>query len=179
MDITSVIGNNSWEFYDHTMMGTKWNRWHTLKFHGWPRKTIGPLYMYIYMLHTLKFHGWPRKTIGPLYRYKYIYMLHQALCVISNPLVNSNRSYSPKTLNSDQNLRFLYHVTLKFDGWSCKTIGHLFCATSVFVHHYIAISEIKLDLRSGNAQIGTKLVLISNTLTFDLDILHGHHFCQW
>ena len=33
-------------------------------------------------------------------------MLFQALCIISYPLVNSNLSYSPETLNSGQNLRF-------------------------------------------------------------------------
>ena len=29
-------------------------------------------------------------------------MLHQALCIISNPSVESNLSYSPETLNSGQ-----------------------------------------------------------------------------
>ena len=38
---------------------------------------------------------------------------------------------------------FLSHVTLKFDGWPWKTIGHLFYATSSFLHHLIAISELK------------------------------------
>ena len=33
-------------------------------------------------------------------------ILHQALCIISKPLVNSNWSYSPATLNSGKNLRF-------------------------------------------------------------------------
>ena len=33
-------------------------------------------------------------------------MLLQALCIISYPLVNSNLSYSPETLNSGQNRRF-------------------------------------------------------------------------
>ena len=33
-------------------------------------------------------------------------MLLQALCIISYPLVNSNLSYSPETLNSGQNQRF-------------------------------------------------------------------------
>ena len=42
---------------------------------------------------------------------------HQALSIISNPLVNLNRSYSPETLNSGHNWWFfLCHVTLKFDG---------------------------------------------------------------
>ena len=47
---------------------------------------------------------------------------------------------------------FLSGVTLKFDGWPWKTIGHLFYATSSFVHHLVAIGEFKLELQSGNAQ---------------------------
>ena len=46
---------------------------------------------------------------------------------------------------------FFSHVTLKFDGWPLKTIGHLFYATSNFVHHFVAIDELKLELHSGNA----------------------------
>ena len=46
----------------------------------------------------------------------------------------------------------LSHVTLKFDGWPWKTIGHLFFAVSSFVQHFIAIGEFKLELQSGNAQ---------------------------
>ena len=48
----------------------------------------------------------------------------------------------------------LYRVTLKFDGWPWKTIGHLSFAVSSFVQHFIAIGEFKLELRSGNAQFG-------------------------
>ena len=51
---------------------------------------------------------------------------------------------------------FLSCVTLKFDGWPWKTIGHLFYATLSFVHHFRAISEFKLELQSGNAQFGSK-----------------------
>ena len=50
----------------------------------------------------------------------------------------------------------LSRVTLKFDGWPCKTIGHLFYVASSFMHHFIAISEFKLKLQSGNAQFGSK-----------------------
>ena len=42
-------------------------------------------------------------------------------------------------------------MTLKFDGWPCKTIGHLFYATSSFVQHFVAIGEFKLELQSGKA----------------------------
>ena len=137
-------------------------------------------------------------------------MLLQALCSISYPLVNSNLSYSPETLNPGQKRRlfepcdleilrmtlknnrasllcyfklcvsfrthwriqigvtvlkrpiwvkfddFYIRATLKFDGWPCKTIGHLFYATSSFVHHFIPIGEFKFELQSGNAQFGSK-----------------------
>ena len=45
----------------------------------------------------------------------------------------------------------LYRVTLKFDGWPWKTIGHLSFAVSSFVQHFIATGEFKLELQSGNA----------------------------
>ena len=51
---------------------------------------------------------------------------------------------------------FLSCVTLKFDGWPWKTIGHLFYATPSFVHHFKSIGEFKLELQSGNAQFGSK-----------------------
>ena len=51
---------------------------------------------------------------------------------------------------------FFSRVTLKFDGWPSKTIGHLFYATSSLVHHFVAIGEFRLELQSGNAQSGSK-----------------------
>ena len=51
---------------------------------------------------------------------------------------------------------FLSRVTLKFDGWPWKTIGHIFYVASSFVHHFIAIDELKLKFQSGNAQFGSK-----------------------
>ena len=63
---------------------------------------------------------------------------------------------------------FLSGATLKFDRWPWKKIGHLFYATSSFVHHFIAIDEFYLELQLRNAQIRAKFVLTSVTLTFDL-----------
>ena len=48
----------------------------------------------------------------------------------------------------------LYRVTLKFDGWPWKTIGHLSFAVSSFVQHFIAIGEFKLELQSGTPILG-------------------------
>ena len=46
---------------------------------------------------------------------------------------------------------FSARVTLKFDGWPQKTIGHLFYATLIFLHHFVAIGEFKLELQSWKA----------------------------
>ena len=53
----------------------------------------------------------------------------------------------------------LSRVTLKFDEWPWKTIGHLFYVASSFLHHFIAIGDFKLKLQSGNAQFGSNATL--------------------
>ena len=155
-----------------------------------------------------------------------IYIIHHfILCIISNPLVNSNWSYSPEMLNSGRNWRyfilcdleiwwmtleknrvpllyriklcasfqshrwsqtsvtvrkrpirvkignFLSRVTLKFNGWPWKTIGHLSYAPSSFVHHFLAIGEFKLELQPGNAQFGSKSTIF---YLCDLEIWRVH-----
>ena len=67
---------------------------------------------------------------------------------------------------------FSAHVTLKFDGWPRKKIGHLFYTTSSFVHHLKSISEFKLELQSRNAQFGSKSIFWAAwpcNLTYDLE----------
>ena len=51
---------------------------------------------------------------------------------------------------------YLSRVTLKFDRWPWKTIGHLSDATSSFLHHFRALGHFKLELLSGNAKFGSK-----------------------
>ena len=46
-------------------------------------------------------------------------------------------------------------MTLKFDGWPRKAIGHLFCTTSSFVRHFKPIGEFKLELQSRNTRFGS------------------------
>ena len=48
---------------------------------------------------------------------------------------------------------------MKFNEWPCKTIGHLFYATSSFMQHFVAIGEFKLELQSGNAQSGSNTTI--------------------
>ena len=149
-------------------------------------------------------------------------ILHQALCIISDPSVNSNWSYSLEILNLGQIQRFLEpcdleiwrmtlknnrapllcyfklcasfrshwwiqtgdtvrkrpiwakidkffsRVTLQFDVWPWKTIGHRFYATSSFVHHFVAIGEFKLELQSGQAQSGSNLTIFSAVWPWNL-----------
>ena len=68
---------------------------------------------------------------------------------------------------------FKSRVTLKFDVWPWKTIGHLFYATSSFVHHFVAIGEFKLELQSGNAQFGSKSTILLAVwpcnMTYDIE----------
>ena len=49
---------------------------------------------------------------------------------------------------------YLSRATMNFNGWPWKTIGHLSCAASSFVHHFIAIGEFEMELQSWNAQFG-------------------------
>ena len=111
-----------------------------------------PLLCYFKLCAAFRSHWWIQ--IGVTVRKHPI--LHQALCIISNPSVNLNWSYTPEKLNSGRLGDFLSLVTLKFDGWPWKTIGHLFYTTSSFVHHFKSIGELKLKLPSRNAQFGSK-----------------------
>ena len=72
---------------------------------------------------------------------------------------------------------FLSRVTLKFDVSPWKTIGHLFYATLSFVHHFVAIGDLKLELHSGNAQFGSNSTIFRAVwpcnLTYDLEKQQG------
>ena len=51
--------------------------------------------------------------------------------------MNSNWSYSPETSNLGQIRRFLEPCALEIGRMTLKKIGHLFYATSSFVHHFV------------------------------------------
>ena len=140
---------------------------------------------------TLKFDGWPWKTIGHLFSAVSSFVQHFiAIGEFKLELQSGNAQFEsnstiframwpwnlPMTLNK-ANLRdliaatglvisnwiqivnFSARVTVKFDGWPCKTIGHLFYATSSFVHLFVPIGEFKLKLQSGNAQSGSNWMI--------------------
>ena len=98
---------------------------------------------------TLKFDAWPPKIIRHVFYTTSSFVYHRI------SINEFNWSYSPETPNLCQIRRFFSCVTLQFDGWPWKTIGQLFYATSSFVHHFVAIGELKLELQSGNAQFGS------------------------
>ena len=54
-----------------------------------------------------------------------------------------------------------------------KTIGHLFYATSSFLHHCVAIGEFKLELQSGNAQSGSNLTIFRAVWCWNLTDDHA------
>ena len=113
---------------------------------------------------TLKFDGWPWKTI------EHIYKLCQVLCIIKTHWwIQTGVQYSPETLNLGQNWRcfFLSRVTFKFDGWPWKTIWHLFYTMSSSMHDLKTIGEFKLELQSRNSQFGSKLIFF---IPCDLEI---------
>ena len=124
----------------------------TLKFDGWsPWKTIGHLFFLSHV--TLKFDGWPWKTIANfLYATSSFVHLFVGIHEFKLKLVWKH-SIQVKISN------FLSLVNLKFDGWPWKRTKHLFYATSSFVHHFVDIGAFKLELQSGNAQFGPKLTM--------------------
>ena len=100
---------------------------------------------------TLKFDGWPRKIIGHLFYITSNFVHHlKSIGEFKLELLSGNTQFRSKSVI------FLSRVTLKFDGWHWKTIGHLLYVASSFVYHFIAIYEFKLKLQPGNAQFRSK-----------------------
>ena len=61
----------------------------------------------------------------------------------------------------------LSRMTLKFDRWLWKTIGHPFYTTLSSVHHFKAMGEIELEVQSGNRQFGSTSATF---VPYDLEI---------
>ena len=103
---------------------------------------------------TLKFDGWHQKTIG------HLFYATSKLCAsfCSHWWIQTGVTVRQRLIWVKIN-DFFSHVTLQFEGWPWKTIGHLFHAISSFVHHFVAIGEFKLELQSGNAQFGSNLTI--------------------
>ena len=83
-------------------------------------------------------------------------ILHQALCIISKPYVNSNWRNSPEALSSGLNRGCFVLCDLEIWQMTWKNNRAPLLATLSFVHHYKVVGEFKLELQSGNAQFGSK-----------------------
>ena len=112
---------------------------------------------------TLKFDGLPQKTIGHLF-YAASSLVHHFITIdeFKLKLQSGNAQFSSKSKI------FSSRVTLKFDGWPWKTIGHPLFIASSFMHDFIAISEFKLKLQSGNAQFGSKSAILFVPYDFEI-----------
>ena len=117
---------------------------------------------------TLKFDRWPWKTIGHISFAVSSFVLHfTAIGEIKTGVTVRKR---PIWVKIDD---FYSRMTLKFDVWPWKTIGHLYYATSSSMHHFVTIGEFKRELQSGNAQFGSKSTILLSVwpcnLTYDLE----------
>ena len=132
----------------------------TLKFGGWPWESIGHLsYSTSIFEHHFKEFKLEWRSRNAQFGSKSVNFWPRDLEIWRMTLINNRGTlpYHIKHCASFQSHRwiqtgvtvrkrpieveirdFLSRVTLKFDWWPWKTIGHLFYATSSFVHHFIA-----------------------------------------
>ena len=98
---------------------------------------------------TLPWHNTSRFSNGRIIIGHHFYAISSfvrhfiAICEFKIELQSGNGKFGSKST-------IFCRVTLKFDEWPWKTIGHLFYTTSSFVHHFIAIHVFKLELQSRN-----------------------------
>ena len=90
---------------------------------------------------------WPRQTTGYYTTSCCVYHF-KSIGEFKLELQSRNTQSRSKLL-----ILFLSRVTLKFDGWPWKTIGHLLILYYIMLlHHFKAMGEFKLEIQSGNAQ---------------------------
>ena len=174
----------------------------TLKFDGWPWKTIGHISFAVssFVQHFIAIGKFKLELqsgnaqLGSIQRFLEPCDLEIWRMTLKNnraPLLCYFKLYasfrSHRWIQAGVTVRkrpiwvkiddFLSRVTLQFDVWPWKTIGHLFYSTSSFVHHFVAIGDFKLELQSGNAQFGSNSTIFRAVrpwnLTDDLEKQKG------
>ena len=167
----------------------------TLKFDGWPwKKNRAPLLCCFKLCASFHSHRWiqtkatVRKRLirGQNRRFIVLCVLQIWRMTLKNyraPLLccfklyvsfQKHRRIQTKVTVRKRSIRvkiadFLSPVTLKFDEWLWKTIGHLFYATFSLMHNFIVNGEFKLELQSGNAQCGSKSAIFLSRVTLKFD----------
>ena len=119
-----------------------------LKFDGWPKKNMECFLYYFKLCESLcDLDIWQmtlKNKRAPLLYYIKLWVSFQSHGWIQTGVKVRKRSIQVNIGD------FLSRVTLKFDRWTWKTIGHLCYAISSFVHHFLAIGELKLQLQLQN-----------------------------
>ena len=70
-------------------------------------------------------------------------------------MINWNWGCNPKNPNLGKNRQSLSRLTLKFHRWPWKTIWHIDYAALSFLHHFVAVCQLK-RVMVWNAQISSK-----------------------
>ena len=169
----------------------------TLKFDGWPWKTIGYLFYatssFVYYFVAIDQFKPKLQSGNPIFGSKSVIFFVPCDLKIWRMDLKNNWApllcyfklcvsfHSHRSIQIGVTVRklqiwvkigdFLSRVTLKFDGWPWKPIGPPFRPTSSFAHHFAAICELKLQLWSGKrpirVKIGDFLSRMTVTLKFD------------
>ena len=121
---------------------------------------------------TLKFDRWPWKTIWRHF-FATSSLVHHLLVIGEFKLELQSRNDQFYVKINDFCAVRPWNMTDDLE----KTLRYPSYATSSFVHHFIVIREVNLELRSGNGFIGS-WPQWPWPLTSDLYLLHRHHFCQ-
>ena len=112
----------------------------------------------------MEFDGWPRKTIEHFFYTTPSFVHHfKAIGEAKLELQSGNAQVGSKLVT------FLSCGTLKFDGWSWKSIGHLFYTTLSCVHHFTGMGEFKLELQSGNPKFRSKSAIFFSRVTLKFE----------
>ena len=114
---------------------------------------------------SLQFHVWPWKTIGHLFNAPSSFVYHFiAIGELKLEIQSGNAQFGSKSTI----FRVVWPCNLTYD--LEKIVGHLFYATLSFMHHFKAIGEFKLELRSRNGQFGSISMIFFSRMTFQFDV---------
>ena len=121
--------------------------------------------------NTIHRAAWSQLKLGHLFYTTSSFVHHfKTIGKFKQELQSGNAQFGSKSVNF-----FLSRVTLEFDGWPWKTIGHLFYNMSSLVHHFKDMGEFKMELQSGNAQFrSNRWFFFSCDLEFWLDSQSGN-----
>ena len=105
---------------------------------------------------TLKFDEWTKRKVGHLFYTTSSFVHHyKSDGEFKLELQSEDIQFGPKSVI------IFVSCDIEIYGWPNKTMGHLFCTMSSFVHHFKSMGELKLELQSRSAQFGSKSTISS------------------